>query len=137
MRTALPDNFIIRKEAKQDMERYAVEFILFITGEGSSDPSISATLLHPIKLTHFSRSAAENVLRANRKILEGDDVLKAMNTTGFERYAEALTPYLEGFKARERRGVTFDLKLEEENEETVAAGKRRRAPTPESPPSSP
>lgn len=35
MKAALKDKTVpIQKEAKEDMERYAVEFILFITGEG-------------------------------------------------------------------------------------------------------
>lgn len=137
MRAALPEHKMIEKSAKEAMEQCAVEFIQFLTSEGSSKPSIRATLIRPAKLTHFSPLAAESASRANRKTLHGDDVLRAMKNTGFDHYAEALRPYLENYRMRQRRGSIIDLGLEEEDEETVAAGKRRRAPTPELPPSSP
>lgn len=99
------DDISIQKDTKEDMERCAVEFIQFITSEGLPDPSIRATLMRPINLTHFSLSAAENASGANCKTLHGNVVLRATKDTGYEYYAEALRPYLEGFNRRERKDI--------------------------------
>lgn len=137
MKRALPAEALIQKPAKEDMERYAVEFIQFLTSEGMSDPSIRATPMPSVVLTHFFRSAAEVASNSNRAAITGNDILKAMENTGFEHYAEALRPFLEGYKAR-GHGGTVDLEVEDEGTAAVAAQRRRdRVPTPASPPSSP
>lgn len=49
--------------------------------------------------TSLTLLAAENASNADRKLLEGSDVLEAMRRTGFENYAAALRPYLQAYRA--------------------------------------
>ncbi|EFE45193.1 hypothetical protein TRV_00007 [Trichophyton verrucosum HKI 0517] len=78
MKTALPENAKIAKEAKECMQECVSEFISFITSE-----------------------ASEKCQGEKRKTVNGEDILFAMTSLGFENYAEALKIYLT--KYRENR----------------------------------
>ncbi|KAI9891024.1 MAG: hypothetical protein M1814_003375 [Vezdaea aestivalis] len=75
MKTALPDNAKIAKEAKECMQECVSEFISFITSE-----------------------ASEKCHQEKRKTVNGEDILFAMTSLGFENYAEALKIYLTKFR---------------------------------------
>ncbi|MCJ1272589.1 hypothetical protein MMC21_000375 [Puttea exsequens] len=84
MKTALPDNAKIAKEAKECMQECVSEFISFITSE-----------------------ASEKCQQEKRKTVNGEDILFAMTSTGFENYAEALKIYLakyREFQSQSQRG---------------------------------
>ncbi|MCJ1477531.1 hypothetical protein MMC13_006203 [Lambiella insularis] len=75
MKTALPDNAKIAKEAKECMQECVSEFISFITSE-----------------------ASEKCQQEKRKTVNGEDILFAMTSLGFENYAEALKIYLAKYR---------------------------------------
>ncbi|KAI9828628.1 MAG: hypothetical protein M1832_001731 [Thelocarpon impressellum] len=75
MKTALPENAKIAKEAKECMQECVSEFISFITSE-----------------------ASEKCQQEKRKTVNGEDILFAMTSLGFENYAEALKIYLAKFR---------------------------------------
>ncbi|KAM0709388.1 hypothetical protein Q7P35_003426 [Cladosporium inversicolor] len=71
MKSALPENAKIAKEAKECMQECVSEFISFITSE-----------------------ASEKCQQEKRKTVNGEDILFAMTSLGFENYGEALKIYL-------------------------------------------
>nr|GMC70648.1 nuclear transcription factor Y subunit B-3-like [Ipomoea batatas] len=71
MKKALPANAKISKDAKETVQECVSEFISFITGE-----------------------ASDKCQREKRKTINGDDLLWAMTTLGFEEYVEPLKIYL-------------------------------------------
>ncbi|KAL9110283.1 MAG: hypothetical protein Q9227_005190 [Pyrenula ochraceoflavens] len=75
MKTALPENAKIAKEAKECMQECVSEFISFITSE-----------------------ASEKCQQEKRKTVNGEDILFAMTSLGFENYSEALKIYLSKFR---------------------------------------
>ncbi|EEP76975.1 nuclear transcription factor Y subunit B-3 [Uncinocarpus reesii 1704] len=75
MKTALPENAKIAKEAKECMQECVSEFISFITSE-----------------------ASEKCQGEKRKTVNGEDILFAMTSLGFENYAEALKIYLSKYR---------------------------------------
>jgi len=75
MKTALPDNAKIAKEAKECMQECVSEFISFITSE-----------------------ASEKCHQEKRKTVNGEDILFAMTSLGFENYSEALKIYLSKYR---------------------------------------
>ncbi|KAF2750836.1 histone-fold-containing protein [Sporormia fimetaria CBS 119925] len=75
MKMALPQNAKIAKEAKECMQECVSEFISFITSE-----------------------ASEKCQQEKRKTVNGEDILFAMGTLGFENYAEALKIYLSRYR---------------------------------------
>ncbi|CRG90260.1 Transcriptional activator HAP3 [Talaromyces islandicus] len=75
MKTALPENAKIAKEAKECMQECVSEFISFITSE-----------------------ASEKCQQEKRKTVNGEDILYAMTSLGFENYAEALKIYLAKYR---------------------------------------
>ncbi|KAK1149362.1 transcriptional activator hap3 [Aspergillus melleus] len=75
MKLALPDNAKIAKEAKECMQECVSEFISFITSE-----------------------ASEKCQQEKRKTVNGEDILFAMTSLGFENYAEALKIYLSKYR---------------------------------------
>ncbi|KAG4920706.1 hypothetical protein JHK85_050282 [Glycine max] len=93
MKKALPANAKISKDAKETVQECVSEFISFITGE-----------------------ASDKCQREKRKTINGDDLLWAMTTLGFEDYVEPLKGYLQRFR-------------EMEGEKTVAA-RDKDAPPP-------
>ncbi|KAL0639622.1 transcriptional activator hap3 [Maublancomyces gigas] len=77
MKTALPENAKIAKEAKECMQECVSEFISFITSE-----------------------ASEKCQQEKRKTVNGEDILFAMTSLGFENYAEALKIYLAKYREK-------------------------------------
>ncbi|ODV88513.1 hypothetical protein CANCADRAFT_20019, partial [Tortispora caseinolytica NRRL Y-17796] len=75
MKQALPDTAKISKEAKECMQDCVSEFISFITSE-----------------------ASDKCLAEKRKTVNGEDILFAMTSLGFENYAEALKIYLAKYR---------------------------------------
>ncbi|KAH7044730.1 histone-fold-containing protein [Linnemannia elongata] len=87
MKKALPDNAKIAKEAKETVQECVSEFISFITSEASDRCQLE-----------------------KRKTINGEDILWAMQSLGFENYAEALKIYLS--KYREVNNLTETSRLE-------------------------
>ncbi|KAI1490387.1 histone-fold-containing protein [Biscogniauxia mediterranea] len=82
MKLALPENAKIAKEAKECMQECVSEFISFITSEGKSSRPFPSEKCHQEK----------------RKTVNGEDILFAMTSLGFENYAEALKIYLSKYR---------------------------------------
>ncbi|CAN6477830.1 unnamed protein product [Victoria cruziana] len=78
MKKALPANAKISKDAKETVQECVSEFISFITGE-----------------------ASDKCQREKRKTINGDDLLWAMTTLGFEEYVDPLKIYLQKFREME------------------------------------
>ncbi|KAL6544550.1 Nuclear transcription factor Y subunit B-3 [Orobanche minor] len=75
MKKSLPPNAKISKDAKETVQECVSEFISFVTGE-----------------------ASDKCQREKRKTINGDDLLWAMTTLGFEEYVEPLKVYLQRFR---------------------------------------
>lgn len=78
MKKALPANAKISKEAKETVQECVSEFISFITGE-----------------------ASDKCQKEKRKTINGDDLLWAMTTLGFEDYVDPLKIYLHKYREME------------------------------------
>ncbi|XP_047168761.1 nuclear transcription factor Y subunit B-1-like isoform X3 [Vigna umbellata] len=78
MKKGLPPNGKIAKDAKDTMQECVSEFISFITSE-----------------------ASEKCQKEKRKTINGDDLLWAMATLGFEDYIEPLKVYLARYRETE------------------------------------
>ncbi|KAL8260679.1 hypothetical protein R6Q59_028632 [Mikania micrantha] len=83
MKKALPANAKISKDAKETVQECVSEFISFITGE-----------------------ASDKCQREKRKTINGDDLLWAMTTLGFEEYVEPLKVYLAKYRETEGEKTT-------------------------------
>ncbi|KAJ0500817.1 putative transcription factor Hap3/NF-YB family [Helianthus annuus] len=95
MKKAVPANGKISKEAKETVQECVSEFVSFITGE-----------------------ASDKCQREKRKTINGDDLLWAMTTLGFEDYVESLKVYLQKFRDMEgdKTAVVGRIGEEKENE---------------------
>ncbi|POS86562.1 hypothetical protein EPUL_001295, partial [Erysiphe pulchra] len=91
MKIALPENAKIAKEAKECMQECVSEFIAFITSEGAW--SIRCTLIK-----FGNQKASEKCQIEKRKTVNGEDILFAMTSLGFENYAETLKIYLSKYR---------------------------------------
>lgn len=89
MKKSLPANAKISKEAKETVQECVSEFISFITGE-----------------------ASDKCQREKRKTINGDDLLWAMTTLGFENYVSPLKVYLN--KYREIEGEKNSMARQED-----------------------
>ncbi|KAL3839616.1 hypothetical protein ACJIZ3_024207 [Penstemon smallii] len=78
MKKALPQNGKIAKDAKETVQECVSEFISFITSE-----------------------ASDKCQREKRKTINGDDLLWAMATLGFEDYIDPLKVYLARYREME------------------------------------
>lgn len=96
MKKALPANAKISKDAKETVQECVSEFISFITGE-----------------------ASDKCQREKRKTINGDDLLWAMTTLGFEEYVEPLKTYLQKYREMEGEKTTMGRQGEKD---TVSAG---------------
>ncbi|OIW01759.1 hypothetical protein TanjilG_03897 [Lupinus angustifolius] len=81
IKKGLPANGKIAKDAKDTMQECVSEFISFITSE-----------------------ASEKCQREKRKTINGDDLLWAMATLGFEDYIEPLKVYLHRYREGDTKG---------------------------------
>lgn len=96
MKNALPENAKIAKEAKECMQECVSEFISFITSEGT--PAHAADQGEATVLTSERHPASEKCQQEKRKTVNGEDILFAMTSLGFENYAEALKVYLSKYR---------------------------------------
>lgn len=78
MKKILPPNGKIAKDAKETVQECVSEFISFITSE-----------------------ASDKCQREKRKTINGDDLLWAMATLGFEDYIDPLKVYLQRYREME------------------------------------
>ncbi|KAL8247626.1 hypothetical protein R6Q59_008842 [Mikania micrantha] len=78
MKKALPANGKIAKDAKDTVQECVSEFISFVTSE-----------------------ASDKCQKEKRKTINGDDLLWAMATLGFEDYIEPLKVYLSRYRELE------------------------------------
>ncbi|VVB02434.1 unnamed protein product [Arabis nemorensis] len=81
MKRGLPPNGKIAKDAKEIVQECVSEFISFITSE-----------------------ASDKCQREKRKTINGDDLLWAMATLGFEDYIEPLKIYLTRYREGDTKG---------------------------------
>jgi histone H3/H4 len=93
MKNAFPENAKIAKEAKECMQECVSEFISFITSEGESSLINQA---HDV--ANKKREASEKCQQEKRKTVNGEDILFAMTSLGFENYSEALKVYLSKYR---------------------------------------
>ncbi|KAL6542509.1 hypothetical protein OROMI_024111 [Orobanche minor] len=84
MKKVIPGNGKISKDAKETVQECVSEFISFVTGE-----------------------ASEKCQREKRKTINGDDILWAIMTLGFEDYVNPLKLYLS--KYREIEGEKLNI----------------------------
>lgn len=77
MKKALPPNAKIAKDAKETVQECVSEYISFITSE-----------------------ASEKCQKEKRKTINGEDLLWAMSTLGFDKYVEPLKEYLTRYRYR-------------------------------------
>ncbi|KAL8171726.1 hypothetical protein V2J09_023530 [Rumex salicifolius] len=94
MKQVLPSPAKISKEAKETMQECATEFIGFVTGE-----------------------ASERCHKENRKTVNGDDIIWALSSLGFDNHAEVITKYLAHYREHEaekarRKGLGLGFEAE-------------------------
>ncbi|KAL4441267.1 hypothetical protein ABPG77_011504 [Micractinium sp. CCAP 211/92] len=87
MKRALPGNAKIAKDAKETVQECLSEFISFITSE-----------------------ASDKCQRERRKTINGDDLLWAMDTLGFDEYIAPLKAYLTKFREAEKKAMAANAK---------------------------
>ena len=75
MKNQLPENAKIAKDSKETVQECVSEFISFITSE-----------------------ASDKCMQEKRKTINGDDLLWAMSTLGFDKYVEPLKIYLSKYR---------------------------------------
>ena len=75
MKNTLPENAKIAKDSKETVQECVSEFISFITSE-----------------------ASDKCMQEKRKTINGDDLLWAMSTLGFDKYFEPLKLYLSKYR---------------------------------------
>jgi nuclear transcription Y subunit beta len=75
MKNTLPENAKIAKDSKESVQECVSEFISFITSE-----------------------ASDKCMQEKRKTINGDDLLWAMSTLGFDKYVEPLKIYLAKYR---------------------------------------
>ncbi|KAF6153752.1 hypothetical protein GIB67_000985 [Kingdonia uniflora] len=90
MKKGLPANAKISKDAKETVQECVSEFISFITGE-----------------------ASDKCQREKRKTINGDDLIWAMTTLGFEEYVEPLKIYLQKFREMEGEKAAMGVNIKE------------------------
>jgi len=86
MKQALPESAKVAKDGKDTVQECVSEFVSFITSE-----------------------ASDKCIREKRKTINGEDILWAMSTLGFDRYIEPLKIYLARY-----RELMLQEKIEEE-----------------------
>uniref|UniRef100_A0A7N0SZQ3 Transcription factor CBF/NF-Y/archaeal histone domain-containing protein n=1 Tax=Kalanchoe fedtschenkoi TaxID=63787 RepID=A0A7N0SZQ3_KALFE len=94
MKQILPPNAKISKEAKETMQECVSEFISFVTGE-----------------------ASDRCHKEKRKTVNGDDICWALETLGFDDYADSLKRYLHKFRVFEGERVTSQNRMGDKDED--------------------
>ncbi|GMI99329.1 nuclear factor Y, subunit B7 [Hibiscus trionum] len=91
MKKVIPSNGKISKDAKETVQECVSEFISFVTGE-----------------------ASDKCQREKRKTINGDDIIWAITTLGFEEYVGPLKLYLS--KYREIEGEKVNIPKQQRSE---------------------
>lgn len=89
IKSTLPNEAKLSKNAKETFQACLSEFISFITSE-----------------------ACDKCSSENRKTIKGEDIIYAMNNLGFERYNDILTKYLAKYRESQNNNVKEDKKEE-------------------------
>ncbi|XP_039042680.1 nuclear transcription factor Y subunit B-7-like [Hibiscus syriacus] len=84
LKKVIPSNGKISKDAKETIQECASEFIRFVTGE-----------------------ASDKCQREKRKTINGDDIIWAITTLGFEEYVGPLKLYLSKYREIEDEKLIF------------------------------
>ncbi|KAK8587678.1 hypothetical protein V6N13_086659 [Hibiscus sabdariffa] len=84
LKKVIPSNGKISKDAKETIQECVSEFISFVTGE-----------------------ASDKCQREKRKTINGDDIIWAITTLGFEEYVGPLKLYLSKYREIEGEKVVF------------------------------
>ncbi|KAB1210537.1 Nuclear transcription factor Y subunit B-7 [Morella rubra] len=92
MKKVIPANGKISKDAKEMVQECVSEFISFVTGE-----------------------ASDKCQREKRKTINGDDIIWAITTLGFEDYVSPLKTYLQ--KYRETEGEKLNIPKQQRPEQ--------------------
>ncbi|KAE8694433.1 Nuclear transcription factor Y subunit B-3 [Hibiscus syriacus] len=92
MKKVIPTNGKISKDAKETVQECVSEFISFVTGE-----------------------ASDKCQREKRKTINGDDIIWAITTLGFEDYVGPLKLYLS--KYREIEGEKLNIPKQQRSEQ--------------------
>ncbi|KAL3528109.1 hypothetical protein ACH5RR_012765 [Cinchona calisaya] len=91
MKKVIPGNGKISKDAKETVQECVSEFISFVTGE-----------------------ASDKCQREKRKTINGDDIIWAITTLGFEDYVSPLKQYLN--KYREVEGEKLNVPKQQQQQ---------------------
>ncbi|RDX57869.1 Nuclear transcription factor Y subunit B-7, partial [Mucuna pruriens] len=94
MKKAIPGNGKISKDAKETVQECVSEFISFVTGE-----------------------ASDKCQREKRKTINGDDIIWAITTLGFEDYVDPLKSYLQKYK--EIEGEKLNIPKQQRSEQRL------------------
>ena len=89
MKKALPPNAKVAKDGKDTVQECVSEFVSFITSE-----------------------ASDKCQREKRKTINGDDILWAMSTLGFDKYIDPLKLYLARYRETVMQGKAEEPKSE-------------------------
>ncbi|KAL4360967.1 hypothetical protein GQ457_04G034290 [Hibiscus cannabinus] len=84
LKKVIPSNGKISKDAKETIQECVSEFISFVTGE-----------------------ASDKCQREKRKTINGDDIIWAITTLGFEEYVGPLKLYLSKYREIEGEKIIF------------------------------
>ncbi|KNC84010.1 hypothetical protein SARC_03771 [Sphaeroforma arctica JP610] len=95
MKRAIPENGKMAKDSKECMQECCTEFIGFITSE-----------------------ASDRCTQEKRKTINGEDILWAMQSLGFDQYIEPLKMYLQAY----RESIKGDRGLEAPNAPAAIMG---------------
>ncbi|EWM28041.1 ccaat-box binding factor hap3 [Nannochloropsis gaditana] len=105
MKKSLPANAKIAKDAKETVQECVSEFISFITSE-----------------------ASDKCQQEKRKTINGDDLLWAMSTLGFDKYVEPLKHYLVKYRESVKGGEKADGGKKGKSEGTQVTGSSAAGP---------
>ncbi|XP_028766078.1 nuclear transcription factor Y subunit B-1-like [Neltuma alba] len=94
MKKVMPANGKISKDAKETVQECVSEFISFVTGE-----------------------ASDRCQKEKRKTINGDDIIWAITTLGFEDYVEPLKCYLQ--KYRDIEGEKLNIPKQQRSEQRL------------------
>ncbi|KAJ3155942.1 hypothetical protein HDU89_005505 [Geranomyces variabilis] len=101
MKKALPDNSKIAKEAKDCIMECVSEFISFVTSEGRSTPRDNEGFKNDSGdrlLTVAIYLASDRCVSEKRKTINGEDILWALQSLGFDSYCEVMKTYLSRYR---------------------------------------
>ncbi|KAK9735514.1 hypothetical protein RND81_04G209800 [Saponaria officinalis] len=101
MKKVIPGNGKISKDAKETVQECVSEFISFVTGE-----------------------ASDKCQREKRKTINGDDIIWAITTLGFEDYVNPLKVYLN--KYREIEGEKLNVPKQQRSEQLQPSSQQQQ-----------